>query len=396
MVRPAFERDAYLTELDTEVLETGVDGDRPWAITADTVFYPEGGGQPADRGTMGGVEVVDVVKAAGAIRHLVSAPLATGPVHQVLDWTRRYDHMQQHTAQHLLTATALASFGWRTTAFHLGPVQSDIELDVASLAAADLRRLEDAVSDRIREARPVSVRYAERDQMEELGVRSRLLPAGFEGELRLVEIDGLDLNTCGGTHLRSTAEIGVLALIGSEPMRGGTRLFFTAGDRVRRRLAAHEARNLELRSLLDSADDDLPQVVALRLEREKALGRDTRRLLEELAVITAEALVARAEPVVTGYWERRDMAFLQALGKALLAARAEQVALLAAGAPSNGQFLIVAGASSGIDLAAVGDVVADALGGRGGGRAPFWQGKATALGRLDYAAAALRRQLEGH
>ena len=393
MERPAFERDAYATELETEVIEVGVDRGRPWVMTSDTVFYPEAGGQPADRGTMGGVDVVDVVKSADGIRHMVSAPLAVGPVHQVLDWPRRYDHMQQHTAQHLLTAIALADFGWRTTAFHLGSVLSDIELDVARLADVDLANLEDAVNVRIREPRPVSVRYAERDQMEQLGVRSRLLPEGFEGTLRLVEIEGIDLNTCGGTHVRSTAEIGALALVGTEPMRGGTRVFFVAGDRVRRRLAAHEARNRELRSLLDAADEDLPQVVGHRLEHEKILARDSRRLLEELAAATAEALVARAAPVVTEIWEQHDMRFLQAVGKALLADRPEQVALLASGPTSDGQFLIVAGESSGIDLAAAGAAVAEILGGRGGGRVPFWQGKATALDRLDDAAAELRKHL---
>jgi alanyl-tRNA synthetase len=390
MDRPAFERDAYLSELDTEVVEFVVEAGRHWAVTADTLFYPEGGGQPADRGSMGPSQVLDVVKAEGVIRHLVSAPLATGPVRQVLHWQRRYDHMQQHTAQHLLTATALARLGWRTTAFHLGADLSDIELDAAQLSDAGLKELEDAVNVHIREARPVTVRYAEQDQMEELGVRSRLLPEGFAGTLRLVEIEGVDLNTCGGTHLRSTAEIGMIALIGTEPMRGGTRLFFVAGDRVRRRLTAHEARNLELRRLLDSADDDLPKVIETRLEREKALARQSRRLLDELAQATAEALLAGGEPVVTGYWQQRDMAYLQAVGKALVAARPEQVALLASGPSSDGHFLIVAGEASGVDLADAGAAVAGLLAGRGGGRPPFWQGRAAALDRLDEAAAELR------
>jgi Ser-tRNA(Ala) deacylase AlaX len=391
--QPAYERDAYLRELDTEVVSTGEADGRPWVATSDTLFYPEGGGQPSDRGTMGGADVLEVNMAEGTVRHVLSSPLALGPVRQLLDWPRRFDHMQQHTAQHLLTAVALARFGWRTTAFHLGPVQSDIELDAAALPAEELRRLEDAVNEHCREARPVTVRHAPRERMAELGVRSRLLPDGLEGELRLVEIEGLDLNTCGGTHVRSTAEIGAVALIGTEPMRGGTRLHFVAGDRVRRRLAGHEARNLELRGLLGSSDEELPQVVALRLEREKALSRDSRRLLEELAEATAQALAARRERVVAAHWPERDMAFLLALGKALLAARPDGVALLAAGPPSAGVFLLVAGDGSGIDLAAAGAAAAGILGGRGGGRAPFWQGKANALDRLDEAAEALRELL---
>lgn len=393
MDRPAYERDAYLTELDTEVIEVGeVDG-TPFAVTVDTVFYPEGGGQPADRGTLAGVDVVDVRKDDGAIRHLLAAPAETGPALLEIHWPRRYDHMQQHTAQHLITTVAQRVFGWPTLAFHLGPAVSDIELDVPGLEQDQLDALEEAVAEEIRAGRQVSSRYARRDQMGELGVRSRLLPEGFEGELRLVEIEGLDLNTCGGTHVRNTAEIGTVTILGTEPMRGGIRIFWVAGDRVRRRMAAHEARNLELRALLDSADDDLPDVVELRLAREKDLAGENRRLVTELATAVAEKLLADGGPVVSGHWQRHDMAFLQQLAKILLERAPERVALLAAGPEDDGVFLIVAGETTGLDLGPVGAGVASILGGRGGGRTPFYQGKATALGRLDEAADHLRRLL---
>jgi len=220
-----------------------------------------------------------------------------------------------------------------------------------------------------------------------------LLPEGFEGELRLVEIEGLDLNTCGGTHVRNTAEIGTVAILGTEPMRGGIRIFWVAGDRVRRRMAAHEARNLELRALLDSADDDLPDVVELRLAREKDLAGENRRLVTELATAVAEELLADGGPVVSGHWQRHDMAFLQQLAKILLARAPERVALLAAGPEDDGVFLIVAGETTGLDLGPVGAGVASILGGRGGGRIPFYQGKATALDRLDEAVEYLHNTL---
>jgi len=388
---PAYERDAFLTELETEVTAVGREGSGFFAVTADTVFYPEGGGQPADRGTMGEVEVIDVQKTDGVIRHFLSAELTLGPVHQALDWDRRFDHMQQHTGQHLLTAVALGRFGWPTTAFHLGPVVSDIELDVASLADGDLGRLEDAVAREILSARPVSIRHARVDEMEALGVRSRLLPEGHTGELRLVEIEGLDLNTCGGTHLRSTAEIGALALVGSEPMRGGTRVFFVAGDRVRRRLAEHEARNAKLRLLLGAADDDLPGLVELRLGREKNLARECRQLLAELARSEAERLAATDETLISGHWDARELPFLQEIGKALIELAPERVALLTAGSGREGAFLVVASEASGLDLGSVGPEICAVLDGRGGGRAPFFQGRAAAVGRRSDAVAILSR-----
>jgi len=393
MDRLAYESDAYLTILDTEVVEVGESDGVPFAVTADTIFYPEGGGQPADRGTLAGVGVVDVRKESGAVRHLLAAPAEKGPARLVIGWPRRFDHMQQHTAQHLITTVAQRVFGWPTLAFHLGPSVSDIELDVPGLEQDQLDALEDAVAEEIRAGRQVSSRYARQDQMGELGVRSRLLPEGFEGELRLVEIEGLDLNTCGGTHVRNTAEIGTVAILGTEPMRGGIRIFWVAGDRVRRRMAAHEARNLELRALLDSADDDLPDVVELRLAREKDLAGENRRLVTELATAVAEELLADGGPVVSGHWQRHDMAFLQQLAKILLARAPERVALLAAGPEDDGVFLIVAGETTGLDLGPVGAGVASILGGRGGGRIPFYQGKATALDRLDEAVEYLHNTL---
>ena len=381
MKQPVYLRDAYLAEFDTEVTTIGRAGERVFGVTAGTIFYPEGGGQPADHGTMGGVAVVDVQKADGVIRHFLSGELPLGPVHQVLDWRRRFDHMQQHTGQHLLTAVALGRFGWATTAFHLGPTTCDIELDVAALSDGDLLRLEDAVSEAILAAHPVTVRNAKMDEMEALGVRSRALPDGHTGEIRLVEIEGLDLNTCGGTHVRSTAEIGALALVGSEAMRGGTRVFFVAGDRVRRRVAEHEARNLKLRGLLDAADDDLPELVELRLGREKELVRERRRLLAELATAEAERLAAADGAVISGHWNDRDLPFLQEIGKKLIELAPERVALLTVGTGSEGAFLIVASEDSGLDLGVAGPEICDMLDGRGGGRAPFFQGKAAAIGR---------------
>ncbi|HSN56827.1 MAG TPA: hypothetical protein VLT32_19310, partial [Candidatus Sulfomarinibacteraceae bacterium] len=143
-MEPAYHRDPFLAELDTEVVAVGEEGGRPYAVLADTVFYPEGGGQPADHGRLGDVAVLDVQAIGGEIRHFVDAAVSPGPVHLELDWPRRFDHMQQHTAQHLLTAVALRDFGWRTTAVHLGPEISDIELDVPQLERAELDRLEAA------------------------------------------------------------------------------------------------------------------------------------------------------------------------------------------------------------------------------------------------------------
>jgi len=392
MTAPAYERDPYLTKLDTEVTECGTDPrGRPWAITADTLLYPEGGGQPADRGTLASIAVLDVQRDNQRIIHTLAAPVGRGPATMRLDWARRFDHMQQHTAQHLLTAIAHGRFGWATTAFHLGPDLSDIELDAARLGPEDLEALEGAVAAEVRAARPVTARRVSAEAYAELPVRSRGLPEGHAGDIRLVEILGVDLNTCGGTHVRSTAELGMVGLVGTERLRGGTRVFFVAGDRARQRMAAHEARNLRLRELLGAPDGELVALTELRESQLRDARRTIKRLAVEFARAEAAALAAGSGVVLDGHWPDRDAAFLVELGRRLAELAPDRVALLTAGEDSDGVFVLVAGAASALDLAAVGPQVAEALGGRGGGRPPLYQGKATRLAAREAALAILRR-----
>jgi alanyl-tRNA synthetase len=391
--RPAYERDPYLAELHTEVVGAGADGGRPYAVLADTICYPAGGGQPADRGRLGDVEIVDTQRVAGEIHHYLSAPVPLGPATLRLDWQRRFDHMQQHTGQHLLTAVAHDRFAWPTTAFHLGDDVCDVELDVPTLTRPQLDALEDAVDAEVRAARPVSPRWVTPEQYATLAVRSRGLPAGHSGEIRLVEIAGLDLNTCGGTHLRSTAEIGSMKLLGTEAMRGGTRVFFVAGRRVLHRLERHERRTAALRVLLGAPDDELPAVLQAKLDELRALEKRARATEDDLAAATVEALVARAGVLIDSHFEGRDLPFLQRIGRGIAAASPSRAALLTAAAGGDACFLLTAGEALPLDVQAVGRQVAAALGGRGGGPARLFQGKAASLAGRDAAVAAVRQAL---
>jgi len=377
----AYERDPRLTRLDTEVASAGETGGHPFVVLADTILFPEGGGQPCDRGTVAGVAVLDVRKSDDGIRHVLAGPVCSGPVTVELDWQRRFDHMQQHTAQHLLTAVADKRYGWHTTAFHLGERVSDIELDVAGLSAEQVAELEEAVAAEIRAARSVTARRVEAEEFARLPVRTRGLPDGHTGSIRLVEIEGIDLNTCGGTHCGSTAELEALKLLGTEPLRGGTRLFYAAGTRLRRLHEAHHQRNAQLRSLLGASDDELVPRLSAKLEQMKDAERAVRKLEEELATVSAAALAAGPEPVLVGHWPRQDLPFLQGVARAVARQVPDRVVFLTCGEGNSGAFVVGAGEEANIDLPAVGPRVADLLGGRGGGSAGIFQGKATRLSR---------------
>jgi Ser-tRNA(Ala) deacylase AlaX len=382
---PAYERDPLLRRLETDVVVAGEDRGHPFVVLADTVFYPEGGGQPADRGMVGGVAVLDVRKVVGDIRHFLAGPAPSGRVTAELDWTRRFDHMQQHTGQHLLTAVTQQRFGWSTTAFHLGERVSDIELDTPSITSAQLADLEEAVAAEIRAAHPVTSRRVSPDEYAQLPVRTRGLPEGHSGSIRLVGIEGIDLNTCGGTHLGSTAEIETLKLLGTEPMRGGTRLFYAAGARLRRLHDAHHERNAALRQLLCTSDDELVAGLATKLEQLKDALHAARELEEELATASAQVLAAAPGRALSAHWPRRDLPFLQRVTREVVRLAPDRVVVLTAGEGEQGAFVLGAGERTAIDVPAVGRGIAELLGGRGGGAGRVFQGKATRLANRDQA-----------
>lgn len=366
----------YRTEVDTSVRRCGTDDHGRYALIDDLLFYPEGGGQPADHGWLDDSCVIDVKKTDGQVRVYLSDPVTEGQVRARLDWPRRFDHMQQHTAQHMITALARDRFGWATTAFHLGTELSDIELDAATVDRERLDEIEELAADTVRASLPVTARRVTAEALSSLPVRTRGLPEGHEGDVRLIEIPGLDLNTCGGTHVASTAELEAIKLLHTEPMRGGTRVYFAAGRRLRRRLAAHEARNAELRRALEAADDELVKIASLRGEQVKDLERSLRRAQEELVALWAATLAARARTVVDERFADREMGFLVGVARAFVERAPDKSVLLTCTSDSGGLFVLGVGDEIDLDVAAVGREVAEAMAGRGGGSGRLFQGKA--------------------
>jgi Ser-tRNA(Ala) deacylase AlaX len=388
-VHLAYDREPYAATLETRILKRGEEQGRPFVVLEDTVFYPEGGGQPCDLGAVNGVTVVEVQKRGGEVLHFLEAAIPDGPVSLELDWARRFDHMQQHTGQHLLTAVAQDQFKWGTTAFHLGMQVCDIELDVPSISPEELDRLEAAVAAEIRACRAISARWVSPEAYGREPVRSRGLPEGHSGDIRLVQIVGVDLNTCGGTHLRHTGEIEILKLLGTESIRSGTRLFYVAGGRARRRFGVHEQRNAALRALLGAPDEDLVPALRIKLDQLVALERRHRKLEEELADHMAAALALRPCALVEIHLEGRDMAFLQKLAKGILGLDPAKTVFLTSDGSGPGIFLLSAGADSNLDVPAAGKALAAILEAKGGGAGKTFQGKASSLAARERAVAAL-------
>jgi len=367
--------DSYLVEFDAVVREVLPQSDR-WKVILDrTAFYPTSGGQPFDTGTIGEANVIDVFdQEDGTIGHLIDRELETNSrVRGHVDWSRRFDHMQQHTGQHLLSAAFEREVNARTVSFHLGTSASTIDLD-KEVAADQMSRVEDAVNGVLWEDREVCVKFVTASEAAKLPLRKD--PAR-EGELRIVEIKDYDLSACGGTHVSRTGAIGMIAIAGFERFKGGLRVEFVCGGRALRayrRLSHSVTGSVRLLSVLP---DELPSAI----ERLQTSGRSQQKsqegLYERLAAHEAASLSSSAEKIGTvnavlaavAGWDANG---LKKLASSIVAKPSTIAVLLTPESPS----LVVVARSEDVPLDAGGILKAliDQFGGRGGGKGPVAQG----------------------
>lgn len=338
-----------------------------------TAFYPESGGQPHDFGTLNGVAVVEIIDEGDRVAHRLTAPIDGDDVEGVIDWTRRFDHMQQHSGQHLLSAVLEELFKFKTVSFHLGSEISTIDVEAPSLDAEKLRAAERRANDFVFANRPLRVEFEHAS--EAAGLRKA---SEREGELRIVTIEGLDRSACGGTHVRSTGEIGPVLLRKTEKIRATFRIEFLCGRRALARARADFEALSTVARLFSSSLDEVPALAAAQAESLKEADKARRKLALERAESTGRTLYAAAVPDAKGrrrHVEQRPsgapddetrvvaQSFVASPGAVFLAAFANPPALLLAVAPDTGIH--------------AGNVLKPLLatkGGRGGGNAQLAQG----------------------
>jgi alanyl-tRNA synthetase len=380
--------DPDLLGFDAEVLSIrSLDG-RPAAVLDRTAFYPEGGGQPADRGRLGGVEVLDVQEAGGEVLHLLSGAIAPGPARGEVDAARRRDHVQQHHGQHLLSAAFEATAGARTLSFHLGAETCTIDLDAPAdrLGPEALRAAEARANDLVFADLPVTAREYAPGELAALPLRkepakgARVVVVGEPGAV-------VDASPCGGTHPRRTGAVGAIAVLRAARWGAGTRVEFACGGRVVRALVEATRRLSDAAAPLRCAPADLPASVARLAEEGAARRKDLERLLLALADVEAERRAAACAdgPVraVVAPPAPGAPAFARAVAAAL-AARG-RIALLGAVEDGRAHLAFARPKGPGPHLGELVRGAAASLGGKGGGAPDAAQGSAPAGGRLEAA-----------
>ena len=389
--------DSHLLEFDATVISLSERDDGQIAITLDrTAFYPTGGGQPSDTGILGEARVVDCIDAeSDGVLHLIvgSVPEVGDAIHGKVDWLRRLDHLQQHTGQHILSAAFVKLFDAPTHSFRV--LEHECEIDVAVDNPTD-ERIEQAVdlaNQIIWENRPITIRQVTSEEASTLPLRKE--PAR-QGDLRVIEIDDFDLTPCGGTHAKSTGEVGVIAVRSWERAKGLTRIQFMAGVRV---LADYRKTNRTARdvaAMFSAGREDSPALVAQLVEENKKLRRRVSELEEVACRAEAEELSKQASDsdrgssptvregsvesasevaphIIAKVFDDRDAVSLKHLALALIA-HSNTVALLGSRDGATARLVFARSSDADGDMNSLMRGACSIIGGRGGGKADMAQG----------------------
>ena len=392
--------DAYRLDFEARVLASREHEGRPAVVLDRTAFYAESGGQPWDTGHLGDATVVAVIEEGDEVVHVLDRPLPEGPVRGRVDGTRRRDHREQHHGQHILSQAFVETADAPTVGFHLGTEVTTIDL-AHPVTAAQVRTAETRANEVVWEARPVKVRTVSADEARALGATP---PEGGDEDVRLVEAEGFDLQPCGGTHRRSTAEVGVIAVVGTEKYKGGTRVSFVCGHRA---LHALDERRTVLdrlvgllsapvADLVDTAEKLKDDLVASekkgRALLERALEGEALRLLDAARGARTPPPPPGEPPVIVASYEGWTAADLRVLALRLVET-SPCVALL--GSRADKAHLVFA-QSDGLshDIPSLLREAVTLVGGRGGGKGNVAQGGGEQVERLaealDQAADAVR------
>jgi alanyl-tRNA synthetase len=403
MTERLYYHDSFLYNFDAEVREV-VETPRPAVVLDRTAFYPTSGGQIHDTGWLVfGDEkhrVTEIVDAEdGRVVHYLEAPLKDVQpgirVRGEIDASRRRDHMQQHSAQHVLSAAFVRLLNMPTVSFHMADDYCSIDLDTPSLSKEQVESAERLSNEIVLENRAVDVRFVTRDEAANLGLRK--LPPTERDELRLIDIRDFDLTACGGTHVNGTGQIGGILLRKTEKVRQGYRVEFVAGQRAVATARRDFSTLSEIAALFSTHIYDVPQQARKSLDEIRSQRKELDQSLEELAAARAATLLAETPEsdgrrLVVRTFSGRDLNFLKLLAQKLTRQSPSVIALLATESP---QPALVFAQSPGQphDMGKLLKETLAKLGGRGGGSKDLAQGGAPTAQGLDAAFAAAAQSL---
>jgi alanyl-tRNA synthetase len=306
----------YLTTWESDIEEI-LERDGKYAIVlSQTAFYPEGGGQPADKGTINGISVEDVIEEGETVYHILSSKPQNTRVKCELDFERRFDHMQQHTGQHLVSSVFYSLYCGATNSFHLGEEYVSIDISLPEMSPYMVKKVEDAANEYIYKNLKVKNYLIEPEEVERLPLRK--LPKVTEA-IRIIEIDGIDYSPCCGTHVKTLGEIGMIKIIKTEKYKGVTRVYIKAGKRALLDFQGKQEVVTTLMRQFSASEEELPARSEAVAGEAKELSRQVKELKEKLLNYEAEEILKNSDSkIIAKTFEDKTFEELQILSRLII------------------------------------------------------------------------------
>lgn len=345
-----------------------------YVVLSETAFYPTGGGQPHDLGFLNGIEVTNVEVVEGEIRHFLTNPLPanTSDVTGQIDWERRFDHMQQHAGQHILSAAFEQLFGFQTISFHLGTDTVTIDLHISDVSESQLAEVEQLANEIILENRPIETKWVTEEELSNYNLRKA---TSIIENIRLVIIPDFDYNACGGTHPTSTGQVRAIKILQTEKQKKLMRVEFICGERILTHLHRKHQVLVSLVSTLSTPENKIADATKNILAQNKTLEKQVADLTNSLLENKAQELIKSAIGTnITSTFENKSMQELQKLAKLVIQQTPKSICVFV----SNNQDKLQVVAAKGNDVEqSMKELITNVLpyiNGKGGGNERMAQG----------------------
>ncbi len=380
--------DCYLREFESRVLRVDPDAKGVRVYLDRSAFYPESGGQLMDHGRLGGIPLLAIVDEGETIAHLLARPPEGQVVKGEIDWARRFDHMQQHTGQHILSAAFEKTGGYQTVSFHMGEGVSTIDLDSDRLGQRQIEEAEDLANRVVFEERAVRTLFRPAAEVSRLNLCK---PALREGEVRVVEVEDFDLSACGGTHVSRTGAVGLIVARKFERMKGGTRVEFVCGSRALKAARQDFSLLSEAARFLSTSLEQVPAQVKKQSEEVRAALRVREKLAKRWAEYRGRELWQSApqkeeRKIVRQIFAAEEHREAKLIAHAVASQPAAVALIGVKGRPATLYFAQSPGGPS--DMSGILRQAVAELGGKGGGTRDFAQGGGVAEEKLEDALSA--------
>ncbi|WP_047985995.1 serine-tRNA(Ala) deacylase AlaX [Ornithinibacillus californiensis] len=371
-------QDQYLGRFTANVLHSGKDEAGQFYVVLDqTAFYPTGGGQPHDTGTLNNVQVFNVEEIDGEIRHYLSEEIdASKECVGEINWDRRMDHMQQHAGQHILTAAFEEEFGIKTVSFHLGKEICSIDLATDQLSEERAIEVEKIANLIIIENRPIETRWVTEEELANYKLRKEL---AVSENIRLVIIPDFDYNGCGGTHPKSTGQVGSIEILHWEKQKSHIRLYFVCGRRVRQQLHEKHLVIQKLTTLLSAPQEQLEDTTKRLLEQTKDLEKTIFELKNQIIEYEANSYIEKVLHLDGNYlikdkFHNRSITEIQQLAKYITARTNRGIVLFVNETEEKLQLVCARGSDVSLSMNHLVKSILPTINGKGGGSDSIAQG----------------------